>query len=107
LRDSLGYEGVVITDAMAMRAISDNYGFTEAITLAINAGADILLYNWDDDFQGIAWRRFLSTISKQRFPMGPSPGGESKRPTNGFCTSSRILFPRQPSPPAKLLCQIC
>ncbi len=52
LRDSLGYEGVVITDAMAMRAISDNYGFTEAITLAINAGADILLYNWDDDFQG-------------------------------------------------------
>ena len=52
LRDSLGYEGVVITDAMAMRAISDNYGFAEAITLAINAGADILLYNWDDDFQG-------------------------------------------------------
>jgi len=52
LRDSLGYGGAVITDAMGMRAISDNYGFTEAITLAINAGADILLYNWDDDFQG-------------------------------------------------------
>lgn len=44
LRDSLGYQGVVVSDAMYMRAIQDNYEFDEAIELAINAGVDILLY---------------------------------------------------------------
>jgi beta-N-acetylhexosaminidase len=44
LRDSLGFEGVVISDAMGMGAISENYGFEEAVLLAINAGTDILLY---------------------------------------------------------------
>ncbi|NQV13980.1 T9SS type A sorting domain-containing protein [bacterium] len=44
LRDGLGYKGVVVSDAMYMRAIQDNYDFEEAIELAINAGVDILLY---------------------------------------------------------------
>lgn len=52
LRDTLGFEGVVMSDAMMMGAITANYGLTEAVTLAINAGVDILLYNWDDDMQG-------------------------------------------------------
>lgn len=52
LRDSLNFKGVVITDAMFMRAIRDNYTVEESITLAINAGVDIVLYNWDDDFEG-------------------------------------------------------
>jgi len=44
LRDELGFDGVVITDDMNMRAITDHYGQTEAIRLAIEAGADILLF---------------------------------------------------------------
>jgi len=44
LRDSLKFEGVVITDEMFMHAIADNYNFDKAIELAINAGTDILLY---------------------------------------------------------------
>ena len=42
LRDSLGYNGVIITDDMAMGAIVNEYGFEEAIRLAIAAGADLL-----------------------------------------------------------------
>ena len=45
LRDSLGFQGVVISDEMFMRAIRDNYSFREAVILAINAGTDILLYS--------------------------------------------------------------
>ncbi len=45
LRDSLGYNGVVISDEMFMRAIADNYTFDEAIVLAVNSGTDILLFN--------------------------------------------------------------
>jgi beta-N-acetylhexosaminidase len=44
LRDSLAFQGLVISDEMSMRAISNNYSFDEAIELAINAGTDILLY---------------------------------------------------------------
>ncbi|MDZ7820970.1 MAG: FlgD immunoglobulin-like domain containing protein [Candidatus Marinimicrobia bacterium] len=35
---------MVITDAMSMRAISNNYSFDQAIVLAVKAGVDILLY---------------------------------------------------------------
>jgi beta-N-acetylhexosaminidase len=44
LKDSLGFSGLVITDALNMGAITNTYGFGEAIELAINAGTDILLY---------------------------------------------------------------
>ncbi|MBN1431607.1 MAG: glycoside hydrolase family 3 protein [Methanomicrobiaceae archaeon] len=44
LRNKLGYEGVVITDAMDMGAIADNYGMKDALNLSINAGCDIILF---------------------------------------------------------------
>ncbi len=44
LRDSLGFEGLIITDGMFMSAITENYSFEDAVTLSINAGNDILLY---------------------------------------------------------------
>ena len=44
LREELRYDGVVFSDAMEMKAISDNYGDKEAATLGIRAGVDVLLY---------------------------------------------------------------
>lgn len=44
LRDFLGYQGVVVSDDMQMKAISSEYGVPEAIKMAINAGVDILLF---------------------------------------------------------------
>lgn len=43
LRKQLGFEGVVLTDDMYMQGIIDNYKVEDAIVLAINAGADILV----------------------------------------------------------------
>lgn len=45
LRESLAFDGVIVSDAMEMQAISDNYGRKEAIMLAINAGCDILVFS--------------------------------------------------------------
>lgn len=45
LRDSLGWQGVVVSDDMNMGAISKNFGFKESIALAINAGVDILVFS--------------------------------------------------------------
>ena len=44
LRHELGFEGVIITDDMQMKAISDHFTPKEAIILAINAGADMLIF---------------------------------------------------------------
>jgi beta-N-acetylhexosaminidase len=43
LRTQLGFQGLVVTDFMDMKAISDNYGAGEAAVLSIAAGADLLL----------------------------------------------------------------
>jgi beta-N-acetylhexosaminidase len=43
LRCELGFEGVIFTDALNMRAIADRYGATEAAIMAKAAGADVLL----------------------------------------------------------------
>ena len=43
LREELGYDGVVITDAMGMDAIASHFDPIDAAVLAINAGIDILL----------------------------------------------------------------
>ena len=44
LRDSLGYQGVVITDDLYQMSTTYYYSYAEAAELAINAGVDILLY---------------------------------------------------------------
>ena len=43
LRKQMGYDGIVITDAMGMEAIASHFDPVDAAVLAINAGVDILL----------------------------------------------------------------
>lgn len=43
LREEMGFDGVVITDDLTMRAITDNYGIGEAAVKSVIAGNDILL----------------------------------------------------------------
>ncbi|MGW7820813.1 glycoside hydrolase family 3 protein [Streptomyces puniciscabiei] len=42
LRGELGYQGLVVTDGMEMRAISGTYGLEHGVVLAIAAGADAI-----------------------------------------------------------------
>lgn len=44
LRGQLGFDGVVITDDMYMNAIIERYSIEEAVVLAINAGADMMIF---------------------------------------------------------------
>ncbi len=43
LRQDLGFQGLVVTDALNMGAIVSRYGASQAAVLALKAGADILL----------------------------------------------------------------
>ena len=49
LREELGFEGVVMTDALEMKAIRDNYTSGEASLMCIDAGVDIILCPIDFD----------------------------------------------------------
>lgn len=44
LREELGFEGVVVSDDMQMGAIAKHYDLKQGVTLAINAGVDMLLF---------------------------------------------------------------
>jgi len=43
LREKLGFEGVIVTDDLQMKAISDRWGFEEAVQMAVLAGVDLVI----------------------------------------------------------------
>lgn len=43
LKEELKFEGIVITDSLEMKAITDKYSTSEAVKMAINAGCDMIL----------------------------------------------------------------
>jgi len=48
LIDSLGFEGLVVTDGLEMQGITDHYSPGEAVVLALLAGADLMLISPDE-----------------------------------------------------------
>ncbi|MEP6559545.1 MAG: glycoside hydrolase family 3 N-terminal domain-containing protein [Nakamurella sp.] len=48
LRNELGFDGVVVTDALEMAAISGSYGIAGGAVLALRAGADLLCLGGED-----------------------------------------------------------
>ena len=47
LRDDLGFDGLLLTDALVMGALSERYGTDEVAVLALEAGSDVLLMPTD------------------------------------------------------------
>lgn len=74
LRQNLGFEGVIISDSLDMRAIRDHFGEGESAFLALSAGCDLII----DGFNAPGYRepggvqRIVDTISgaigQGRFP---------------------------------------
>ena len=68
LRNELGYNGVVITDAMEMGAIANHYNSADGAVTAINAGVDIILMpqNFLEAYNGIYEAVTNGEISEDR-----------------------------------------
>ena len=68
LREDLGYDGLIVTDALAMGAIANQYSSAEAAVRAITAGADLLLMPLDFGaaYQGMLDALANGTISQER-----------------------------------------
>ena len=67
LRGELGYNGIVITDAMNMTAITEYYAADEAAVMALKAGADmILMPETEKAYEGVLAAVKDGTIAEER-----------------------------------------
>lgn len=65
LRNFMGYDGVVVSDDMQMKAISAQYPLEESIRMAVLAGVDILLFaNNVPDYELVTAEQIHSIIKK-------------------------------------------
>ena len=68
LREEMGYDGVIITDALSMSAISEYYGADEAAIMAVLAGCDMLLMpeDYETAYNGVLQAVRDGIISEER-----------------------------------------
>lgn len=68
LRGDIGYDGVVCTDSMEMKAVSDHYGAGESAVLAALAGIDLLMFSHYRADQEDAYAALLDAARSGRLP---------------------------------------
>lgn len=68
LRNQLGYQGIIVTDAMNMGAIANYYSSGEAAIKALSAGADMILmpYNFSSAYETLLDAVENGTITEAR-----------------------------------------
>ena len=68
LREDLGHEGIVITDAMNMGAIAQNYSASQAAVMALEAGVDLILMPSDfhSAYEGVLEAVRQGRLTEQR-----------------------------------------
>ncbi len=69
LRSELGYNGVVITDDLDMGAITNHYNAAQSAELALNAGADLLLFSKSKDEVLLARKAIMDSIDMESLPL--------------------------------------
>jgi beta-N-acetylhexosaminidase len=70
LRDQLGYDGVVITDSLVMKAIHERYGHDRAAVLALQAGADMGMALGSREEQAAAVRAIAAALERGELSPG-------------------------------------
>jgi beta-N-acetylhexosaminidase len=69
LRHELKYEGVILTDDLDMKAISNGYAVPAAAVMAIEAGCDgVLICGGDHDTQAAAVEALVHALEEDRLP---------------------------------------
>ena len=67
LRDELGYEGVILSDDLEMKAIANEYTVPSAAVLAIEAGCDgVLICSGDHDTQAAALESLVHAVEAEQ-----------------------------------------
>ncbi len=69
LRQELGFEGLIVTDCMEMRAIVNHFPPHESVVLAALAGIDVILYSHTPEVQSAAYEGLLEAARSGRVPL--------------------------------------
>lgn len=69
LREAIGYDGVVITDALMMKAVHERYGHARAAVLALQAGADMPLAQGTLAEQAAAIEAIAAALRSGELPL--------------------------------------
>lgn len=72
LRDQLNFEGLIITDALNMDAISNKYGLAQAALLSVQAGADMVMLISDLNGQRAVFNSLLMAATQGAFEVDKS-----------------------------------
>jgi beta-N-acetylhexosaminidase len=112
LRERLGYDGLVVTDDVEMKAIADNYGVEEAVLFGLKAGVDHFLCchtaalahraidaivravesrKLSREMLDSATRRFATLRARYEKPVGPASGLSQLRSNAHLAVVARIL----------------
>lgn len=107
LRAELGFDGLVISDSMTMRAVADTYGLDAAGVRAIRAGVDMLCVNSDIPTQLGMRAALVAAVRSGDLPEGrlaeagdrvsrlaassPPPGGAPPSSGVGMVAARRAL----------------
>jgi beta-N-acetylhexosaminidase len=68
LREELGFDGVVTTDAMGMGAIARRWGVPVASAMALEAGCDLVLLKFDDELRSQTFFEIRRRVLDGRLP---------------------------------------
>lgn len=108
LREALGFEGLIVTDALVMEAIAGRYGASEAAVLALEAGADLVLMPGDADgaidaivaavHNGrLSLEQLQASLERRRLALGRCPASDD--PSAAAPWAGSAMAPPAPTRP--------
>ncbi|MDF7822758.1 glycoside hydrolase family 3 N-terminal domain-containing protein [Pontiellaceae bacterium B12227] len=78
LRNELGFDGVITSDAMGMGAIVNRYGLPNACVMALKAGVNLMLCKSDDETREQVYYRMLDAVRSNEVTMDLLEGSVRK-----------------------------
>ena len=95
LRDGMGYEGIIVTDALDMQAITKRYSVGEAAAKSIAAGADMILSLGKSEVHTAQLEAIAEALDK-----GKIPAKQAEKSLERLSEAAR-RFPSKPRPYSK------
>ena len=97
LRERLGFHGVIVTDALDMRAITDAHGLAEAAVRAVAAGCDLVTFNAPVESAREVHGAITAAIASGRLPE------DQVRASVARVRALRRSVARNPRPPLSIV----
>ena len=96
----LGFQGLIITDCLEMKAVSDRYTIEEMVELGIEAGVDVFLISHSESVWQAAWQHMIR-LAERNLRTRERILASAQR--IAACKSRRSPSPQRGTPPLEIL----